>query len=184
MNKFSRRTFLATGAATVSVVALPGAALTPAAVSAPFIPPTTNILHMGARFSARFGFSDAEIMTMLKVEDLTPKYENLEPQNEWDSYLIDERFNLRLKSSLDQARDRAESDNGEIYTQGQILLEIRKKIMWHFNFKAAMVHEWLDEPNQYLNGITFRSLMIKDLQMAAKSVDFALTGIHSQDEIA
>lgn len=198
MYNLNRRQFMGTSAATALAAILPTVAVSESAIAqVAFVKPTTNILHMSARYARTYGFSRTEVMRIFGAEDLAniPQFTREELQDryyEWrrnhknifemrTPWIFPDEISEWIEASIIAARDRADAGDDFIYQRAEHLNRIRRHLNEYFCFDPESVRKWLNASNQFLGGIKFRDLMVSDIELAAENLEFALTGEVAQE---
>jgi hypothetical protein len=162
----NRRKFLISGSSILALAAMPSAVA--AVPVAPFVPPTTNVVHLAGRIAQKCLFSEDEVLHLL---GLIPSKIVVE-ENPKPSWM--EPYEANYYDRVDQARLLAEDGAHDIYERARLVIDLRRKLNEHFNYDSEDQLHWLNRPNSYLHGRTFREVMIVDLRLAAGVIDEAL----------
>jgi hypothetical protein len=168
-----RRQFLISGGSVFALALTPSVAT--AAPAAPFVPPTTNIVHLACRIAETCKFKGDDVLRMLSVDPDTFKATRKERpgyMEDYDLYVEDQ--NILYYDDAEEMRTLAEKGAHDIYECARLVIGIRRKLNLHFNFSIDEQVAWMDRPNPHLKGMTFREVMKADLQLAAEVVDTAL----------
>ena len=173
----NRRQLLISGGSVLALAASPAAAMV-APAAAPFVPPTTNIVHLAGRIGQRCLFTDDDVLQMLGLDPkniIIAKKKVKKKRGAYDGiYDRDGDYRRTHYERVDQARSLAQDGTHDIYERAQLVIGIKRKLNLHFNFAQYEQIHWLDAPNPHLKGLTFREVMKADLQFAAKNIDLAL----------
>ena len=164
----NRRQVLLSGGSIVALVLVPAAIV--AAPAAPFVAPTTNIVHLASRIGHNYGFKEAELLQLLGADPSKMVMGSArEPE---DAYVYDPYEHIRAQ--LDTAYSQAEAGAHDIYERARQVIGIKRKLNLHFNFYHEAERRWLDAPNPRLQGLTFRQVMRRNLRLASEVIDQAL----------
>ena len=166
----NRRKFLLASGSVVALAFAPSAAMALPATPPPFVPPTTNVVHLAGRIGQKCLFSGDDVLHMPGLDPTTIKAVEREP-HPWDG-----GYEYSHYDRVDAARSLAERGAHDVYERARLVIDIRRKLNLHFNFMQDDQLHWLDKPNRLLQDKTFREVMMQDLRHAAHVIDFALQG--------
>jgi hypothetical protein len=175
----TRRTFIATAVATPVAATVLCRALS----VTPITKPTTNILHLGARFGRVQGFTRSEMMKIFGVrarEILSPEESEIicagdtaKPYRNGLSAL--DTFDPEYSGILDKLHALAEAGQEDIFRRGQLLVDIRKKVNWHCEFDSNAVHAFMNSAHPKLDGFTLREMILQDIELASEKLEEMLS---------
>jgi len=164
----NRRQLLISGASAVALASAP--AVSAAASATPFVRPTTNIVHLAGRIGQKYRFNEREVLQLLGLDPSTfTVSDDVKPEGYFEIFSSEP-----VHESVDVARSLAEDGAHDIYERAQQIIGIKRKLNLHFNFNSYEETRWLDTPNPRLRGLTFRSVMTRNLRLATEVIDSAL----------
>lgn len=164
----NRRQFLVSGGSVLGLALAPAAeAATPVA---PFVPPTTNIVHLAGRIGQKCLFTADDLLRLLGLDSTSIKTGECEAT----PHEYDDDYARLYYDRMEKARSLAEEGAHDVYKRAQLVISIKRKMNLHFNFARDEQVFWLNQPNPHLKGMTFRQVMKFNLPFAAKTIDLAL----------
>ena len=166
----NRRQLLISGASAVALAVAPAVAV--AAPATPFVPPTTNIVHLAGRIGQKYRFNEREVLQLLGLDPST--FAVAVADDVKSKEFFEFCYSEPVYESVDVARSLAEDGAHDIYERARQIIGIKRKLNLHFNFDAYDETRWLDTPNPHLRGLTFRSVMTRNLRLATEVIDRAL----------
>ncbi|HVV39346.1 MAG TPA: hypothetical protein VHD31_03420 [Candidatus Paceibacterota bacterium] len=173
----NRRQFLVSGGSLFALAL--GPSITMAVPVAPFVPPTTNIVHLAGRIASLYSIPSDDLLHILglnpdQVEKVKEEAAQAIYADENRNWLNPEK--AQYYAELDGVHSLAEGGNQDIYERARLVIDIKRKMNTRFNFDRVLQTDWLYWTNPHLKGMTFHEVMKADLRLAAEVVDLALQG--------
>ena len=167
----NRRQVLLTGGAVTALALVPSVVV--AATQAAFTPPTTNVVHIAGRIGHKYLFGEAE---MLELFGLDPSgiVNNAESAPRQVSFFDVGGYDRDMFDTVEIARSFADRGAVDVYDRARRIISIKRKLNLHFNFSLVDETVWMDTPNPYLQGKTFRAVMRQDIRFADHVLDTVL----------
>ena len=83
-------------------------------------------------------------------------------------------YDRDMFDTVEIARSFADRGAVDVYDRARRIISIKRKLNLHFNFSLVDETVWMDTPNPYLQGKTFRAVMRQDIRFADHVLDSAL----------
>lgn len=172
----NRRKFLATSGSLAAVAATPSIAFaTVSQAPVAFVPPTTNTISLAGRLAHLYKFEPTDLLKLLDLDSNKIPPPSKEDMSHYSNYAdYRDAFTDLYGEQMHEARAIAKNGAITIFKRARMIIDIKQKLNLHFDFSQTAQIEWLDMPNRHLEEMTFRELMLTDLELASNSVEFAL----------